>query len=306
MPVRMKGLQATVHRGRVYIGGGYTGHAKTEMTVYEYDPTFDLWAELPITPMRWFGLVEYQSQLVLVGGKDVEAGRGFKSTNRIAVYDDTESRWVHPYPPMLAARSHPVVISHTHWLVVAGGRRGVLDYHVEVFNGDHWAHTAPLPVPCSPLSSHVHNGRWYLLGGVVYSTIYHRALEDYLAPLTIAEETAEPNVVHTSDWETLAPPPFLATRVMSVDHHVTVFHSSSGGEGSSVQVHLLLGDSWVYAGRVPHVCSSASVLCLPGGDLLLLGGDVDGFHYSNKMYRVTAGSTGEQRKKAKFASVPVT
>ena len=70
MPVRMKGAQVTMHNNKLYIGGGYTGHKRSEMTVYEYDPNFDLWAELPISPMRWFGMTEYKGQLVLVGGKD--------------------------------------------------------------------------------------------------------------------------------------------------------------------------------------------------------------------------------------------
>ena len=309
MPVRMKGLQATLHRGHVFVGGGYTGHTKTEMTVYEYDPTFNQWAELPVSPMRWFGIAEYKGQLVLVGGKDVE-GRGMKLTNRIAVYDDDESCWLHPYPPMSAARSQPVVFNHAHLLVVAGGRKGVLDFNVEVLSGDQWLQACPLPAPCSPLSSLLHNSRWYLVGGVRSTKVYHVALEDYLAPQLKAEQGVgqegreETLHHHSSIWETLTPPHFSVTSIMSLGRHVTVFPSAGPheGAGSSMQVHQLLEGGWAYVGRVPHICGSASSLRLPRGELLLFGGDVDGRQYSNKVYCVTLGSTGTQRKKAKFAS----
>ena len=310
MPVRMKGSQAAVHRGHVYVGGGYTGHVQSEMTVYDYDPNFDLWAELPVAPMRWFGIAEFKGQLVLVGGKDVE-GKGMKMTNRIAAYSDEESKWVHLYPPMSAARSQPVVFSHAHLLVVAGGRKGVLDYHVEIFNGTQWTQAAPLPVPCSPMSSHLHNGRWYLLGGVAYTTIHHMALDDYLAPLLEEGATAQrhTDTVEPS-WEKLATLPFTASRIVSIGRHVTVLSSPRGSPGglegcreSSVHVHQFPNekDGWVHVGKLPSVCGTASHIRLHRGELYLFGGDVDGTHYSNRVYRVSAGSTGPQRKRAKFA-----
>lgn len=330
------------------MGGGYTGHAETERTVYDYDPNFDLWAELPMAPMRWFGIAEFKGQLVLVGGKDIEGWR-MKMTNRIAAYDDDESKWIHPFPPMSAARSQPIVFSHAHLLVVAGGRKGILDFHVEVFNGEQWTQTTPLPAPCSPLSSHIHNGRWYLLGGISYTTIHHVALDDYLASLLdrgggvgeagggVGGAAALPSAAVLSQdhslgcpsWKKLAPPPFFVTRITSVGRHVTVFPSASRGArgsggsvgchvnvfplapggaggtgGSSIQVHQYLGEQegWIHVGKVPNVCVSASPIRLHRGELLLFGGDVDGLHYSNKVYRVTVGSTGTQRKRTKFAS----
>ena len=293
------------------MGGGYTGHAHSEMTVYEYDPNFDLWAELPVSPMRWFGMAEYKGQLVLVGGKDLEAGRGMKMTNRIAVFDDDESRWLHPYQPMSAARSQPVVFGHAHLLVVAGGRKGVLDFNVEVFNGHQWMSAPPLPVPCSPLTSLLHADHWYLLGGRTVSSIYCLALKSYLHPLLQPAELPA-SQTHLSSgsssikWEELAPPPFLVSRIMSLGRYVAVFPpatSEERGGGSGVQLHLSLKEGWVLGGSVPLVCSSSSTLLLPRGELLLLGGDVGGLHYSNKVYRVSLGSASPKRKRAKFASV---
>ena len=309
----MKGLQTTLHNGKVIVGGGYTGHAHSEMTVYEYDPNFDLWAELPVSPMRWFGIAEYKGQLVLVGGKDLEVGRGMKMTNRIAIFDEAESRWLHPYPPMSAARAHPVVFSHAHLLVVAGGRKGVLDFNVEVFDGCQWTSAPSLPVACSPLSSLIHCGHWYLLGGQSVSSIHQIPLQTYLSSflqpdhneegVASSEAAQSPEASPPTSWERQTPPPFLVSRIMSLGHHLAVFAPSDKTSGVSVQVHLSQGEDWVPGGCVPHVCGSASSAQLPRGDLLLMGGDVDGIHYSNKVYRVSLGSTGPKQKRAKFTSV---
>lgn len=288
------------------MGGGYTGHTQSEMTVYEYDPNFDLWAELPISPMRWFGVTEYKGQLVLVGGKDMEARRGMKMTNRIAAFDDEESCWLHPYPPMTAARAHPVVFCHAHLLVVAGGRKGVLDFNVEVFDGHQWVSATAPPVACSPLSSLIHCGHWYLLGGQNISTINHISLQTYLHSFLQTEEEEPASTTQTISWgEMTPPPPFLVTRIMSVERHLALFLPPPGeeGGGAGLPVHLSHEESWVMAGTVPRVCGTASPLLLPRGDLLLLGGDVDGLHYSNKVYRLSHGSAAPQRKRAKFASV---
>ena len=306
LPVRMKGLQAALHRGKVLVGGGYTGHTPSEMTVYEYDPNFDLWAELPVSPMRWFGIAEYKGQLVLVGGKDMEGGRGMKMTNRIAVFDDDESCWLHPFPPMSAARAHPVVFSHAHLLVVAGGRKGVLDFNVEVFDGTHWCSAPPLPAPCSALSSLIHCGSWYLLGGQTVTYIHHTHLQTYLESFLQEGDHTPDSSSSSASWDKLAPPPFFVSRIMSLGRQLVAFPlpPTEEGGGASVQVYLSREEEgWSEGGRVPHVSGTASPILLPRGDLLLMGGDVDGIHYSNKVYRVSLGSTGPQRKRAKFASV---
>ena len=329
MPVRMKGLQAVLLNGRVLVGGGYTGNMHTEMTVYDYDPIFDMWAELPKAPTRWFGIAEFKGQLVLVGGKEAE-GRGMKMTNRIAAYDDRKKEWLQPYPPMSAARSQPFVFSHAHLLAVAGGRKGILDFHVEILNGHsrQWSQATPLPAPCSPSTSLVHNGRWYLLGGRAH--IHHASLEDYLTDHLRAEgggeggggvgegtglataSTIESRDIrqgdrgHTPFWDELDPPPFTAARILSVGRHVTAFPSPTEGAGAgSTQVHQFLGsqEGWVHVGKLPSVCGSASPVRLSRGELLLFGGDVDGLHYSNKAYRVTVGCAGAQcKKRATFAA----
>ena len=298
----MKAPQAVVHDGQVYVGGGYTGSTLTESMVYKYDSTFDLWAEHTSSPVKWFGMTEFKGQLILVGGKDVSSQH---LTNQITVWDQGSELWAHPYPSMSAARSRPVVFCHAHLLVVAGGRHGILDFHVEVLDGEtlQWSQAPPLPSPCLPTTSLVHDGRWYLLGGLRQTSIHHTALGDYLHPSEgqAGEGGAEQvGQRHAPSWEKMTPPPFHASRIVAVGRHVTVFPSANeAGGGASVQVHQFLSDtgSWVHVGKLPSVCATASPARLPNGELLLFGGDVDGLHYSNKVYRVSVGSAEIRRKK---------
>ena len=280
------------------MGGGYTENTPTEQTVYKYDTTFDVWDKLPPAPVRWFGMAEFKGHLTLVGGREAAASA---STNQITVWGAEGEGWTRPYPPMSAARSRPVVISHAHFLVVAGGRNGVLDFHVELLDGEslQWSQGAHLPSPCSPLSSWASKGTWYLLGGVQHTTILSIPLDSY-----IAHEGGK----HSPSWDRLTPPPFSVQRITSVGGHVTVFPApgADGVGGANVHAHQYVPtrDCWVPVGQLPSLSLSASFLLLPGaaGNLLLFGGDVAGVHFSNKVYRVTP-CTGRTRKKKRATFV---
>ena len=281
------------------MGGGYTGNTLTECTVYKYDPTFDLWDELPPAPVRWFGMAGFKGHLTLVGGKEAA---GSTLTNQITVWGQEGEVWTRPYPPMSAARSRPVTFSHAHFLVAAGGRNGVLDFRAELLDGEslQWSQGSPLPSPCSPLSSWVSRGTWYLLGGVRYTSILSTPLDSY---------TAHEEGKNAPSWDTLTPPPFLVRRITSIGGHMTVFPAPRADEmgGASVRTHQYVPsrDCWVPAGQLPSLSLSASFLLLPGaaGDLLLFGGDVAGIHFSSKVYLVSPCTGRTHRKKrATFAT----
>ena len=55
-------------KDKVYIGGGWISESiRHEARLYIYTPATDEWTTLD-TPVYWFGLTTYHSQLVLVGG----------------------------------------------------------------------------------------------------------------------------------------------------------------------------------------------------------------------------------------------
>ena len=66
--MRMNSAQAVWLGDKLCVGGGETsGSERDHARLYIYTPTTDMWGTMD-TPVCWFTLTIYHSQLVLVGG----------------------------------------------------------------------------------------------------------------------------------------------------------------------------------------------------------------------------------------------
>ena len=111
--------QVAVLKGKVYIGGGIASTDTEKRTVMVYDPQQDSYNKLPPYTHKYFAMAVVNSQLVLVGGKDVRTN---KNTNKLGVWNEPSKQWTHPLPPMTTACNSSSVAAHNNrWLVVIGG-----------------------------------------------------------------------------------------------------------------------------------------------------------------------------------------
>lgn len=192
LPVAVKNAQGVVLGGNLYVGGGYTGDPKTDALVYVFDLASCAWTYLPVPcPSKWSGLGVYRERLVLVGGRLIQCqSTNFGSfTNKLSVWNERggsgEGRWEPFLPSMSTARLSPIVISHHGCLVVAGGQKGLLDFHVEVLHADsdRWMSGPSLPLPCFAHTSTWVREEWYLMdqhNGVVQ----HANINTYIVMAT--------------------------------------------------------------------------------------------------------------------------
>jgi len=58
--------------------------------VYSYDTLTKSWDTLPDSPTRWFFIVVFDDNLMLVGGKEKPGG----ATNKVASFDEEERKWI--------------------------------------------------------------------------------------------------------------------------------------------------------------------------------------------------------------------
>ena len=64
----MSDAQAVWLGDKLYVGGGWTSGSRRDIAkLYIHTPTTDTWSHIN-TPVYYFALVTYHSQLVLVGG----------------------------------------------------------------------------------------------------------------------------------------------------------------------------------------------------------------------------------------------
>ena len=261
MPVRVCDAQAVVLGNKVYVGG-YTPSIATDYNIYSCDFTGDITWKTLKSPARQSALTTYQERLVLVGGVDPSA---ITLTNQLWVMEE-EGTWTQPLPPMPTPRFGASAATIQNNLIVAGGGDSQgedLDL-VEVYNGWQWATAQSLPRACYDMKSAVHNGIWYLVGGLGQDTKVFCASLEFLVASTQFEVTERvwktlPKVLH--DFSSTA---VWGGRLMAV----------RGGRPASSDIlsYSPRTQSWVKVGDLPVGLHSTCTTVLPTGELLVVGG----------------------------------
>ena len=262
MPVRVLNAQAVVLENKVYIGGGSMNPSPPSRLLV-YDFTEDSW-DIINTPTEWYALTTYHSKLVLVGGRDSNTR---EATNQLWVLDE-QYHWTQPFPPMATKRYKASAVSVGDHLIVAGGHGGShvcpLD-EVEMYDGHRWRKAQSLPRACMWMKSTLHEGNWYLAGGIGQgSEVYQTTLESLIA-------TSEGDR-QTSVWKKLPDAPLeLSATAMLRDQLITV----GGGKpiGSAIHAYSPSTNLWVHVEDLPVACHSTCSIVLPTGELLVVGGE---------------------------------
>lgn len=287
----MKNSKGVFLNNSLYLGGGYTGNCKLDAVVYAYDSTSEQWSSLPPCPLKWSSLSLHNGRLLLVGGRAVGGSKPRPSeyTNKIAVWDEENRTWCSSVPSMIIPRLSPVVISHEGYLIVAGGKKGSLDYNAEVLDKEskRWHHGPPLPLPCLKHTNTVIGGQWYLLnqssGEVIQTNI-----DTYIAQaLQISKDErnhTERNLPHHNTWTKLTHPPTTPFKISCTNSHLLGFCETERG----IDLYIHKHNSWEQiTGKFPSTLSTGFILSnTHDQDLIMLGGDTNE-GYSTTVYKLS-------------------
>ena len=258
MPVHMFDAQAVVLGDKVYMGGGDAADGpSTKLLIYDFSK--DLWNEIR-TPVRSYSLAVYHSQLVLVGGVDP-----YQNTimNKVWVLDN-ELCWLESeIPAMPTERFGASVVSVDNQLIVAGGSKGASYLKVvEVYDGHEWRTVQSLPQSCFRMKSVVHEGFWYLAGGVGQGTkVFYASLESLSASDL---EGAQQKLI----WKSLPEAPFGCSTPVILGMQLTIM---VGGYTSPVYAYSPPTKTWVHVADLPVAYNSVCSVVLPNRELLMVG-----------------------------------
>ena len=264
MPVGMLDAQAVVIGDKVYIGGGDTPTGpSSDLLIYDFKG--DSWERIK-TPTHFYSLAVYRSQLVLVGGVVCSHNT---IINKIWVLDrkeidDLEDCWdASLIPTMPTERFGTSAVGVGNHLIVAGGDRGGLNGRlnvVEVFDGHEWRTVQSLPLPCSQMKSAVHEGFWYLAGGVDQGRkVFYASFENLTAP-----ENAG-----LKGWESLPEAPCEGSSPVFFGMELTTV---GGRFKSAIHAYSKHTRSWVHVGNLPVAHGFFCSIVLPNRELLMVGG----------------------------------
>ena len=280
----MNNATAVWYGNKLYVGGSTSGTHGDDARLYVYTPTTDSW-DTPIdTPVYWFGLTTYRSQLVLVGGREHKSKSSDNITNKVWALSE-HSQWQETLSPMRIKRHSVCAASFVDHLLVAGGwlqRQGSVNT-VEVYDGSCWLFAKSLPKRYDCLKSVIYNQHWYLMGGcmdwVTWNTMVHyTSLDSLLASCQSSEtETTRPS---SDIWKILTDAPHPSSGAGMYSSRLIVVGGGEEKEDltSTIHTYFFQTNTWIPVGNMPFRVSQTCPVVLPGtGELLVVGG-YDGKH----------------------------
>ena len=273
-----------VLKEKVYIGGE---HSRT--TVIVYDPQEDSCSTLPPYACHYFSLAVVNNQLVLVGGLNSVSNR----INELGVWDESSSRWTHPFPPMITACSRPAIVTHKdRWLIVIGGGGGSSTRlsRVEILDtfSKQWHRSTPMPesLGCTHTLSATIGSTCYLMGGFlsmfsaqkrVLSVSLDELVSQTQVPKTVSARLS--SLFAPSPWQILPVTPLSFSAPLALNGTLLAFGGTGMGEQynikaiarNTIYAYHPERREWVKAGEMPTERAKCSCIVLPSGEIMVVG-----------------------------------
>ena len=277
----MYGAQCVLLQDKIYIGG-YTLSWEGDASLFISSTDLNSWSQVT-TPTHYYGLTTYHSQVVLVGGIELNTRM---ATNKLWTLKG-EMNWQPSLPPMPTSRGSSSALNtgSPECLVVSGGRVSGGDgvNVVEILKDNEWSSVQPLPKACSSLKSTLHKGRLYLMGGLKQGySVFHCKLESLL------NEDYTQEMSHSSGlWSELqihfklSSPSSFANQLISTGGDLISGTCSS--EICAYSPHTL---SWLHVGDLPMKLNTTATIVLPTGELVVLGG-LSASGRSNRVFKAS-------------------
>ena len=251
----------------------------TDRNIYSCDFTGDITWKTLKSPTRQSALTTYQERLVLVGGWDPSTDT---RTNQLWVMEE-EGTWTQPLPAMPTPRSGASAVSIEQYLIVAGGvGRNYSNVDVvEVYNGQQWVTTDPLPKGCCYMKSTLHDGFLYLMGGDPQGkSVFQCSVQELI-------EQATPHPLKQSTWNTIRDAPYKWCSVATFGGALVAVGGYDKGHKNSLHMYDPLTQLWVHAGEMPVAVYSTCTVTLPSGEMMVIGGGTKDTTRSPLVYKAS-------------------
>ena len=257
--------QPVALNGKLYVRG--TG--SSSVTVLEYTPDKDQWAELPPLPINYFTIATLKGQLLVVGGKHTGPPR--KKSSTIFTFDERYRKWTQTYPGMPSALTHPAVIGYHDYLVIAGGwnTQGAILPDVSILDTatNSWRTAEPLPYTTVGYSRDLDQYHSVLLGDSVYLVG-----QDTQAVLRAHLPTLVSGASPVTIWESFLPSLYCHSSPIAIGNTLlTVGGSDRSHPIASIQCYDLTTNKWKRVGDLPEPMRDSYCAVL-SRELFVLGG----------------------------------
>ena len=274
----MYNVSAVLHDKKVFIMAGDSPDDDTYYHVYCYNITTDQWEQLP-PPGHYRGRLQIiDGKLTVIGGRDNVTR---KVTNKVTTY--INNNWTDHFPNLLRARLKPGVVSHSEYVIVAGGaiHKGTINDDIEILNTtqpSQWMMTTILlPEPMWGIFPTISDNKIVIVG-------YHRSTGrisrvhqlpvDTITSSTTSQATSNQPV----QWMKLPSAPHYSTRTIPNSHPPVIMGGRNHQDASTSDVVMLdeSTNKWNTVSSLSSPRFGVAVVPIDSDTILVLGGCTGG------------------------------
>ena len=263
--------------GKIYIGGGVVSKSSGAPDIIQtIDPTTQQVSQLPPCPVKHFGLVCIDNQIVTVGGK---TKLDDQVTNKLYYWNEVTQQWEQSLPPMSTPRYfHTSVLWNNH-LIVCGGRidnEDSITDSVEILNLQSmcWHNASSLPLKESGKHAVISdNGKLYLLGGYLGNAVHYCELHKLIASTVTAAQPKEATIV----WKRLEDTPSSDCAAVLLKGSLVIVGGRSYDTNkisTGVLRYSNATDEWQHIGDLMYSRTACMAVALDYSTVLVIGGTV--------------------------------
>lgn len=253
----MSNAHLALLNNKLYMGGGTANNDRNAAKLYIYSPVTDTWDSMN-TPVFYFALTTYCSQLVLIGGVEHTAVNNV--SNKVLTLNEL-GQWVETLPSMEIECWGASAVSYREYLLVAD----CIFNRIEVYNGHGWSSVQPLPSNSHFMfKSTVFHGYWYLMGGTTQrKEVYCASLDSLIASTQPSQASKSPSI-----WNQLLDLPEAYC-------YPAVFGNNLIGitalrTPNDIYAYSQHTQSWEHVGNVPGKKCSPCCIVLPTSNELMV------------------------------------
>ena len=279
----------------------------TYYPVYCYGVDTDQWGQLP-PPSHHMGILQIiNEKLTLIGGRDNVIK---KVTNKVTTY--VNNVWTNHFPNLLRARRKPGVVSHSEYVIVAGGKRDedTINDDIEVLNTTQptqWMLTSVLlPKPMWGIFPTISDNNILIVGydsDLRYPTSYQ---------LPVYEITSSTTQPFTNDqplqWMELPSAPHYNTITIPNSHPPVIMGGKVQGiptRTSDVAILDEFSKSWKTVASLSSPRDCVTIVPMDCNSILVLGGCTGGLGIAGaKAHSITTVEKGRATLTQRVAAIP--
>jgi serine/threonine protein kinase len=272
-PSYLYGGTAICTNGKVYV------NSKGVKEIYEFNPSRNMWFNVPPAPIAGFSLVEVEGLLTTIGGYTLES-----YTNKLytlTVNRSSTHTWDLVYPPMKESRIEAAAITVNRYIIVAGGETQktltrVLTESVEVLNLEtkQWSFVDKMPKPGKRMTISYLNNQLFIAGGITKNnqplkSIMYAQFDQLILPAGLTRRFR--NVWSESTM------PLVYGSLVAFDDKLFLIGGWDRQPVDSINIMNQHPDtnqiiSWTEVGKLAIRRIDAMATMLPGRRLLVIGG----------------------------------